>query len=154
MGNLGLHNKEGSTIGWPTFTNKVDCFYGELRKNIPEVDKYFLEMHFSIRKNYDQNEYKVRENININLKPVLASKKININKINNKLFEYYFLTENNKYKTYYIDSLANNFIEITKLDTINNIVSGLFDFKVISTVDIKDTLRLSMGRFDANYLPK
>ena len=54
---------------------------------------------------------------------------------------------------YEIDSLAPFYLEITKLDTVNNFVSGIFDFKVKRISDEKDTIRLSHGRFDVVYQP-
>lgn len=42
-------------------------------------------------------------------------------------------------------------ITITKLDRINYIVSGLFEFETV-TIDC-DTLRITDGRFDIRYIP-
>ena len=52
-----------------------------------------------------------------------------------------------------LDTLAPINMEITILDTVNNIVSGLFDFRLKEIDDSKDTIRISNGRFDANYWP-
>ena len=50
---------------------------------------------------------------------------------------------------YYLDTLSPHILFITKLDTINNIASGTFEFTVINE-DCSDTLRISEGRFDVD----
>ncbi|PZE15582.1 hypothetical protein DNU06_17335 [Putridiphycobacter roseus] len=52
---------------------------------------------------------------------------------------------------YYIDSTLNHFIEITKLDLENKIVSGLFEFTVVNE-EKTDTIKVTNGRFDLNNL--
>ena len=52
---------------------------------------------------------------------------------------------------HYIDTTQNHIIDITKLDTKNNIASGTFEFVLINERDITDTLRITDGRFDAVY---
>ena len=51
--------------------------------------------------------------------------------------------------TFIIDSTSNNYINITKLDTINNIVSGAFGFRAINKC--KDTVKVTSGRFDVHF---
>ncbi|MFD1551195.1 hypothetical protein [Putridiphycobacter roseus] len=51
----------------------------------------------------------------------------------------------------FIDSTKSHFIEITKLDLENKIVSGLFEFTAI-TEDKSDTIKITNGRFDLNNL--
>ena len=55
---------------------------------------------------------------------------------------------------YELDSIVPLYLEITKLDTVNNIVSGLFDFRVKRISNSLDTIRLSHGRFDILYQPE
>ena len=50
---------------------------------------------------------------------------------------------------YRVDTLSPYTINITKLDTINNIASGTFEFTVINN-ECQDTLRITEGRFDAD----
>jgi hypothetical protein len=51
----------------------------------------------------------------------------------------------------FIDSTKSHFIEITKLDLENKIVSGLFEFTVVNE-DKTDTIKITDGRFDLNNL--
>jgi hypothetical protein len=51
--------------------------------------------------------------------------------------------------SYNIDTLSPHVINITKLDTINNIASGTFKFTAISS-ECQDTLGITEGRFDAD----
>ncbi|MBN4071475.1 hypothetical protein JYT72_03075 [Crocinitomix catalasitica] len=55
----------------------------------------------------------------------------------------YGLAEGN----YYIDSMTTHFVEITKLDLEQNLVSGRFEFSVVNPVS-NDTIRITDGRFD------
>ncbi len=51
--------------------------------------------------------------------------------------------------SYNIDTLSPYTINITRLDTINNIASGTFEFTAINN-ECQDTLRITEGRFDAD----
>lgn len=55
-----------------------------------------------------------------------------------------------KHGTYYKDTLADNFIEIAKLDTAAKVVSGSFQFTAID-YEIQDTIIVSKGEFSAKY---
>jgi hypothetical protein len=52
---------------------------------------------------------------------------------------------------YQVDQNSNINIQITKLDTIENIFAGEFEFQLINEVDSSDRLIISDGRFDAVY---
>ena len=53
--------------------------------------------------------------------------------------------------TFIIDSTntSNNYINITKLDTVKNIVSGTFGFRAINKC--RDTVKITSGRFDTHF---
>lgn len=57
------------------------------------------------------------------------------------------------YQEYWLDTLSHYRIEILKLDTLQNICSGRFEFVAI-TRDKKDTLHITQGRFDKKYGPE
>ncbi|PZE15581.1 hypothetical protein DNU06_17330 [Putridiphycobacter roseus] len=57
----------------------------------------------------------------------------------------------NAFTKFYIDSNSLHYIEITKLDLENKIVSGLFEFTVMNE-DKTDTIKITDGRFDLNNL--
>ena len=50
---------------------------------------------------------------------------------------------------YHVDTLSPYLIDITRLDTENNIASGTFEFTAINN-ECQDTLRITEGRFDAD----
>ena len=50
---------------------------------------------------------------------------------------------------YHIDTLSPHFVNVTKLDTINFIASGTFEFTAIH-YECQDTIRITEGRFDAD----
>ena len=51
---------------------------------------------------------------------------------------------------YYLDTLSPRTINISCLNTSENIVSGTFQFTVIH-FDCQDTIRVTEGRFDTKY---
>jgi len=51
---------------------------------------------------------------------------------------------------YFKDSTYNNRIEILKLDSINDIISGTFEVRLVNE-DLPDTILFSDGRFDSEY---
>jgi len=51
--------------------------------------------------------------------------------------------------SYDVDTLSPYTMNITKLDKINNIASGTFEFTAISD-DCQDTVRITEGRFDVD----
>lgn len=53
---------------------------------------------------------------------------------------------------YYLDTLYNNNLEITALNTESNYISGLFDFRFVDDKGL-DTLDVTEGRFDVRYQP-
>uniref|UniRef100_UPI0040470895 DUF6252 family protein n=1 Tax=Mariniflexile sp. TaxID=1979402 RepID=UPI0040470895 len=54
---------------------------------------------------------------------------------------------------FYYTTLSNTgFLEIKKIDKINFIVSGTFEFQAISN-DCDETIDITNGRFDMNYIP-
>jgi hypothetical protein len=53
---------------------------------------------------------------------------------------------------YYLDTLSSHILFITKLDSINYIASGTFEFTAIND-DCNDTLRITEGRFDVGTRP-
>jgi hypothetical protein len=52
---------------------------------------------------------------------------------------------------YYIDSTKLRQTEITRLDTLNVIVSGLFEFTCFN-IELQDTFKITKGRFDLSGL--
>ncbi|MFN0216151.1 MAG: hypothetical protein ACKVT2_17980 [Saprospiraceae bacterium] len=52
-----------------------------------------------------------------------------------------------------IDSDFQNYFEVTRIDTFDNIISGMFKFTLFSE-DKQDTLHFSTGRFDVTYYPQ
>ena len=55
-----------------------------------------------------------------------------------------------KYEAYPPISCMN----ITKVDTVNNFVSGTFEFKLFNTENPKDSIVITDGRFDMKYYPE
>lgn len=65
--------------------------------------------------------------------------------------DYIFL---NTDTSFYYDNLqqgSDNFINISRLDTVNRIISGTFQCALIDLYEAKDTLRITEGRFDLRF---
>lgn len=150
-------SKDGDwIIGFPS-PKVVGVYYGEYRKNIADFDTFYLENHFKLRKEENcptGSGYCIKEDFNIYLQPVKKIGVLNNQSLSKFLFRYYIDNINQERKLYIIDSLVSPYIQITKLDTVHNIVSGLFDFRLKEIDEPKDTLHISQGRFDAEYWPK
>jgi hypothetical protein len=54
-------------------------------------------------------------------------------------------------KFHYIDTTFNHRFYFSKLDTLNRILSGTFNFTVVGT---NDTIKITDGRFDVKYSPE
>jgi len=55
------------------------------------------------------------------------------------------------YKPDYSVPLASNTWKVTKVDTVNNFISGTFEFTLIDETNPNDTLKFTEGRFDLLY---
>jgi hypothetical protein len=137
--------------------NRLEANYGENRKNQNDYDRYNLDITCKKRAEKDKtfvNGYRILEQFYIRLKPIKSIGIYRIDKYESNYIEYMKSNENEPWKQYVLDTLAPIVIDITKFDTIQNIVTGLFDFRLKRISDKNDTLRISKGRFDANYWPK
>jgi len=54
-----------------------------------------------------------------------------------------------EYENFTLDS--NNFIHLIRLDTINRIAAGTFQFSLVNNNNILDTVKVTEGRFDFTY---
>ncbi len=88
------------------------------------------------------SENEVHQDMKMNIWcPILGENKITYSKRSFRDF--------NGCGEYHLDTLSPHILIITKLDTINNIASGTFEFTVISD-ECQDTLRITEGRFDVD----
>jgi hypothetical protein len=53
--------------------------------------------------------------------------------------------------TFWTTLNPNNYMTILKLDTVNNIISGTFQFDAINENDDTDTIKIREGRFDVKF---
>jgi hypothetical protein len=63
----------------------------------------------------------------------------------------YVDASNGGFKPYRTTVNPNNFMTILKLDTVNNIISGTFQFDAINENDDTDTIKIREGRFDVKF---
>ena len=148
-------NIEDPSFFWSL--KNVEAFYGENRKGQNDYDRYYLDINCHKFEGKDAtltNGYRIREYVDIRLRPIRNFGNFDATKFDLLDIEYTKYNENEPNKLYILDSLAPIHININYLDTIHNIVSGLFDFRLKEIDDSKDTLRITNGRFDANYWPK
>lgn len=134
---------------------RLQANYGENRESQNDYDKYFLKINCKKIAEKDEkltNGYRISEDFDIYLRPV--NKIGQYQKYDFNFFKFNYSIYNDitgKSKSYIIDSTAIQKIQITKIDTINNIISGLFELKLIRISDNSDSLKITNGRFDANY---
>ena len=136
--------------------NRLEANYGENRKNQNDYDRYYLDLKCNKRAEKDKkyiNGYRILENFYIRLRPVRNIGVYDLNDFDIEDLQYVKSNEDEQDKQYILDTNASFRLEITKFDTVQNIVSGLFDFRLKRISDKSDTLRITNGRFDANYWP-
>jgi len=132
----------------------MSVWYGELGKSLGIIDQFSLRIYCFklVGRNEKLANFDIDESFSIEIKPIKSLEKASIQ---NKEFYYIEYFKRNNYeprKLYILDTMAPANIEITELDTLHNIVSGLFNFRLKEIDDSKDTLRITNGRFDAKYL--
>jgi len=128
--------------------------YGEYSKNQSLLDRYYLTI--VCKKRAEKNEkyingYRVLEQFYFGLRPINSKGLFYAGSGDVRTIEYIKSNENEEKKRYVLDTLSPIKLEITKFDTLHNIISGLFDFKLKRISNFSDTLMITNGRFDANY---
>ncbi len=105
------------------------------------------QLHISAKRMFHENgEYILHQEFGINVWcPVLGLNKITPSK---GAFLDFIINSPCSYR-YSVDTLSPYVIDITKLDTVNNIASGTFEFTAINN-ECQDTIRITEGRFDAD----
>lgn len=65
-----------------------------------------------------------------------------------------FRTTFGKYYDFYSGDISDNCVHLTKIDTVNNIISGTFEFTLYrDSLDKQDKIKITEGRFDVHYYP-
>ena len=131
----------------------VYCTYGELRQNIASYDSLLFSGGFKQRLNLipDSARYGIQDFFNFQLKPIRKVGTYELKGLFKNQFEYWYDRIGEQLKIYKIDTTKAQYFEITKLDTIRNILSGVFDLKMKRISDSNDTIQITNGRFDGKY---
>ena len=131
----------------------VYCTYGELRPKIASYDSLLFSTLFNQRLNWreDKARYEIQNAFIIQLKPIRKVGTYELKDMYQNKFEYWFDQIDEPIKIYEIDTAKPQYFEITKLDTIQNIISGVFDLKMKRISDSNDTIQITNGRFDGKY---
>ena len=102
---------------------------------------------------YDGSELEINERISITIKPLIKTGLQLISNFETAEFKFYAINKGQGTKIYELDNRVVPYLNISRLDTLNKVVSGTFDFRLKRAKDSNDTIRLSKGRFDAFYFP-
>ena len=131
----------------------VYCTYGELRPKIASYDSLLFSTLFNQSLNWreDKARYEIQNAFIIQLKPIRKVGTYELKDMYQNKFEYWFDQIDEPIKIYEIDTAKPQYFEITKLDTIQNIISGVFDLKMKRISDSNDTIQITNGRFDGKY---
>ena len=109
-----------------------------------------MVLTYSIQK----TENDTLESLIIGLEPLQQGHNIISNLDYSKLHFSKIFESGESSKTWAIfESDVQNYFEITRLDTLQNIVSGKFEFTLYSE-DKQDTLHFTSGQFDVTYYPQ
>jgi hypothetical protein len=137
-------------------TNKITSNYDEV--GVGGVDifyftlsaQYLLATESSTALTFTDS---INDIFSFSLRPIYAKGEIIFDELVTK--DIYYVTDkiNSSNSEYYlIDTFYNNYINITTLDTTKNIISGLFDLRLVREASM-DTLYITEGRFDVKYNP-
>lgn len=130
----------------------VSAIYDEV--GVGAADQYYLNMDARF---FVSSEDSARtEILSFNLRPIYEEGIINFSDLLRADFIYRksLVNISNSMKVYGLDTLYNNKVNITHLDTISNTFSGVFDLRLLRSFEIEiDTLYISEGRFDVKYQP-
>jgi len=131
----------------------VVCEYGELRPNISSYDSLLLNLKFrqSINWRDDKARFEIQNYFSIQLKPIREVGTYELKEMYRNKFEYWFDSIGLPFKRYILDTIKPQYFEITKLDTARNIISGIFDLRLVEIDDKTDSLQITNGRFDGLY---
>jgi hypothetical protein len=99
---------------------------------------------------YDWNNDSIYSSIGFNINPIIGEGHYDIRNLQVHNLSH-IVYEPGPTKRYELDTLAPFHIHITKLDTVNKIVSGTFEMDLIEIDDSLDVLYIRHGRFDAWY---
>ncbi len=139
------------------FQKPVYCTYGELRTKISSYDSLLFSTLFNQLINWKEEKarYDMQNAFVLQLKPIRKVGTYELKEMYQNKFEYHFDSIGVENKTYILDTIKSQYFEITKLDTTKNIISGIFDLKLVrknfNTLDFSDTIQITNGRFDGLY---
>ncbi|MFT5165601.1 MAG: hypothetical protein ACI8P3_000829 [Saprospiraceae bacterium] len=166
-------------FGLPNATQSGENIFGCLINGEPwvaEVGVIAPGLH-EVTSNYDEENFGVADNyyffvttnfltslqdstkkdiFSINLRPIFSEGEVDFSVLTRKDVTFYtsLLSVTGTLKSYNLDTLHNNYFNITELDTLSNICAAKFNLQLISnTGSNSDTLIITEGRFDVIYQP-
>jgi len=130
----------------------------ELSANYDEIGSGIADnFYFWVNAEYfpSSKDSSIRESMFIDLRPIYSEGNVPFSTLDrqNASFNTGLFNINNTYKIYRLDTLSNNYINITTLDTVSNVCAGLFSLQLINEDDLMDTIHITNGRFDVRYQP-
>jgi len=140
-------------VFFPLHNSAVYCTYGELRPNLSSFDSLLFSGEFIQQINLltDSARFEIQDFFNFQLKPIRKIGTYQLKDLYKNQFEYWYDRIGEPLKLYKIDTAKIQYFEITKLDTIKNIISGIFDLRLVEIDDKNDSLQITNGRFDCLY---
>ncbi len=129
---------------------KITATYDEIGSGV--ADQFYLNVSANFLTSTLDSAKK--EKFTLNLRPIYNEDDLDFSQLLRKDIAYYsrLLNIDNSLKLYSLDTLHDNNLTITNLDTVNNICSAEFSFQLIRA-SYSDTLKVTEGRFDVKYQP-
>jgi hypothetical protein len=131
----------------------IDCKFDEPGEGTSDISYFSISCH---RLLYTESSTSfvytdsIRDIFSIRLTPIYSAGEVVFDDLSRK--DITFVTGGTNSQYYEIDTLYNNYINFTTLDTIRNICSGIFDVRLIREFNM-DTINITEGRFDVKYQP-
>jgi hypothetical protein len=130
--------------------HEIVAYYDEENEGVSDL------YGFNIGANYlvSSKDSAKAEIFGIHIMPIYNSGLIDFSDLTRKDADFYteLLNVSGTTKHFELDTLYDNFMDVTKLDTVKNIFSAVFDLRLIrSNSSEVELLTITQGRFDVTY---
>ncbi len=133
--------------GWDT-----EATYDEVEVGV--ADRYYFNVSakYFPSSTFPPPDSAISDRFSIRIRPVYSEGEVDFPQLSRKDAEYVtsLIGIPGSSKTYRLDTLYNNYFEVTNLDTSKNTCSAKFSFRLVRNADI---LNITEGRFDVIYQP-
>ncbi|MFK7810004.1 MAG: hypothetical protein AB8F74_19520 [Saprospiraceae bacterium] len=133
----------------------IQSSYDEIGTGAADNFYFYITARYFPEGNFPPLDSALSDIFSMNFRPIYSEGELDFSQLNRKdaTFSTSLLGVTGTSKTYELDTLNNNNVQITNLDTVKNIISAEFELRLLRINNIPDTLKITEGRFDVTYQP-